>query len=98
MDTVLILDADRASRRRTMSAMRYGGFQVETAGSLHEACRLVRRHRYAALVVDPGAGADSSLPVEELRARTDAPIIVVSEHGRIARTRSPCSMPAPTTT
>ena len=79
MDTVLILDADRASRRRTMSAMRYGGFNVESAASLHEACRLVRRHRYAPLVVDPGAGADSSLPVEELRARTDAPIIVVSE-------------------
>jgi two-component system KDP operon response regulator KdpE len=78
MDTVLILDADRVSRRRTISAIRYGGFQAESARNLQEACRLVRRHRYAALVVDPGVGADSSLPVEELRARTDAPIIVVS--------------------
>ena len=78
MDTVLVVDADRVSRRRTISAIRYGGFAAESAQNLQEACRLVRRHRYAALVVDPGAGADSSLPVEELRARTDAPIIVVS--------------------
>ena len=77
MDTVLILDADRGSRRRTMSALRYGGFATESARTLREACRLVRRHRYAALIVDPGGG-DSSLPVEELRARTDAPIIAVS--------------------
>ena len=78
MNTVLILDADRVSRRRTISAIRYGGFTAETARNLQEACRLVRRHRYVALVVDPGAGADSPLPVEELRARTDTPIIVVS--------------------
>jgi two-component system KDP operon response regulator KdpE len=78
MDTVLILDADRVSRRRTISAIRYGGFAAQTARNLQEACRLVRRRRYVALVVDPGAGADSPLPVEELRARTDAPIIIVS--------------------
>jgi two-component system KDP operon response regulator KdpE len=79
MDTVLILDPDRGSRRRTISAIRYGGFKTESATSLQEACRLVRRNRHAALVVDPGVGADPSVPIVELRARTDAPIIVVSE-------------------
>ncbi len=84
MDTVLILDADRAERRRTISAIRYGGMQSESARTLEEACRLLRRHRYVALVVDPGVGAAPALPVEELRARTDAPIIVVSSHDESA--------------
>ncbi len=80
MDTVLILDADRDTRRRTISAIRYGGMQSETARTLDQACRLLRRNRYVALVVDPGVGATPSLPIEELRARTDAPMIVVSAH------------------
>lgn len=78
MSTVLILDADLASRRRTISAMRYGGFDSRSANSLEQAHRLLRSNRYAALIVDPGASADAPRLVEELRAQTDAPIIVVS--------------------
>jgi two-component system KDP operon response regulator KdpE len=78
MSTVLILDADLASRRRTISAMRYGGFDARSANSLEQAHRLLRRNRYAALIVDPGESADAPRLVEELRAQTDAPIIVVS--------------------
>lgn len=79
-NTALILDADLVSRRPTTSAMRYGGFKAESARSLQEACRLLRRNRYAVLLVDPDIGADSLRLVEELRARTDAPIIAVSAH------------------
>jgi two-component system KDP operon response regulator KdpE len=79
MDTVLILDSDQASRRRMLSAMRYGGFNAESARSLREACRRLRRKRYAALLVDPGEGADASRVVEELRTGTDVPLIAVSE-------------------
>jgi two-component system KDP operon response regulator KdpE len=78
VNTVLILDPDLASRRLTASAMRYGGFKAESARSLQDACRLLRRNRYAALLIDPGLDAYSPQLVEELRARTDAPIIAVS--------------------
>lgn len=78
MSTVLILDTDLASRRRTISAMRYGGFDAKSAQSLEQARRLLRRNRYAAVIVDPGETADAPRLVEELRAQTDAPIIAVS--------------------
>jgi len=65
----------------TISAVRYGGFNTKTAHSLAEACRLLRRNRYAALIVDPGDGPEAARLVEELRARTDAPIIAVSSSG-----------------
>lgn len=78
MGTVLIFDVDQVARRRAMSAMRYGGFEATSARSLKDACRLLRRNRYAAILVDPGVGADAPRQVAELRARTDAPIIAVS--------------------
>lgn len=78
MSSALVLDADQVSRRRTVSAMRYGGFEAKSAGNLEAACRLLRRNRFAAVLVDPGTGAEAPALVEELRARTDAPIIAVS--------------------
>ena len=78
MSTVLILDADHVSRRRTISAMRYGGFETTSARNVTDAHRLLRRNRYAAIIVDPGIGADAQSRIEELRAHTDAPIIAVS--------------------
>ena len=78
MRTVLILDADVLSRRRTISVMRYGGFEGRIAHGLQEAHRLLRRNRYAALIVDPGSGADAPRIIEELRAHTDAPIVAIS--------------------
>ena len=78
MNTVLILDADRATRRTMISAVRYGGFEATSTRSLQEACRRLRRNRYAAVIVDPGDGVDAPGFVEGLRAQTDAPIIAVS--------------------
>ena len=78
MSTALVLDADKVSRRRMVSALRYGGFEVKHAGNLDAACRLLRRNRFAAILVDPAAGAEAASLVEELRARTDAPIVAVS--------------------
>ena len=88
MGTVLIFDADLASRRRTISAVRYGGFDPKCAGGLEHARRLLRRNRYDALIVDPGESSEAPGLVEALRAQTDAPIIAVSasvdQPGKIA--------------
>ncbi len=78
MNEVLILDADRIERRRTISALRYGGFEARGVSSLRDACRSLRRHRYAALIIDPGLEATAPQLVEELCAQTDAPLIAVS--------------------
>ena len=78
MSTVLILDADPVSRRRTIAAVRYGGFKTTRARNLADAHRLLRRNRYTAVIVDPGTGPDSRALIEALRAQTDAPIVAVS--------------------
>jgi len=78
MSTVLIFDTDPLSRRRTISAMRYGGFEAKIAHTGQEAHRLLRRNRYAGVIVDPGTGGDAPSLIEELRAQTDAPIIAIS--------------------
>jgi len=75
---VLILDADPVSRRRTIAAVRYGGFKTTSARNLADAHRLLRRNRYMAVIVDPGTGSDARALIEALRAHTDAPIIAVS--------------------
>jgi two-component system KDP operon response regulator KdpE len=79
MTTVLILDADPVSRRRTISAIRYGSFDAKIARNLRGAQQLLRRNRYAALIVDPGEGSAAAQTIEKLRAQTDTVIIVASE-------------------
>jgi two-component system, OmpR family, KDP operon response regulator KdpE len=76
MGSVLVVDPDWSGRRGTVAALRYGGFEVETVGSVKEAGRRLRSRRYVGIIVDPGR--QSATMVFELRARTDAPIIVVS--------------------
>jgi two-component system KDP operon response regulator KdpE len=78
MGTVLVVDRDATARRAIMGALRYGGFDSETVGTVKEAGRRLGRHDYAGIIVDPG---DESVTTRlaELRARTDAPIIVVTE-------------------
>ena len=85
MNVALVLDADQASRRRTVAALRYGGFDAACTGSVAVARRLLRRGRIVALIVDPGAGDAAPGIVEELRAITDAPIVVVSVDGEQSR-------------
>ena len=75
---VLILDAERMSRRALSTALHYGGFESESVRSARDATRALRRRRFVALIVDPGTEAAARSVIEELRALTDAPIVVVS--------------------
>ena len=75
---VLVLDPDRLARRAIVSAIRYGGFDVETAREARDAIRLLRRRHCLGLIADPDAEDDAAQAVADLRALTDAPIIVVS--------------------
>jgi len=75
--TVLVADPDRYSRRLAVAALRHGGYGVEVARTFKEAISVLRRRRLGAVVVDP---SDMEAPhlVEDIRLRTDIPILVVS--------------------
>ncbi|MGA2305322.1 MAG: winged helix-turn-helix domain-containing protein [Acidimicrobiales bacterium] len=75
---VVLLDLDQGSRRIEVAALRYGGYDVSTAHTLEQLVTHVRTHRTDAILVDP-AQLDIAPLVAELRARTELPIIVVSE-------------------
>jgi len=78
MDLVLIVDGDWTTRRSTIAALRYGGFESDTVASVKEAVRRLRRRRYAGIIVDPGEDQAAAAKLVELRTRTDLPIIVVT--------------------
>jgi two-component system, OmpR family, KDP operon response regulator KdpE len=83
--TVLVADVDQRSRRTAAAALRHAGYEVESARTAKEAFSLLRRRRLGAVVVDPDGLAVAL--VEDLRRRTDIPIIVVShlaERDRVA--------------
>ena len=80
MSVVLVIDSDRSRRRSTVTALRYGGYETATTGSVKDAGRLLRRRSYAGIVIDPGVGS-ASARIVDLRGRTEAPIIVVSAVG-----------------
>jgi two-component system KDP operon response regulator KdpE len=75
---VVLLDLDQGSRRIEVATLRYGGYEVSTAHTVEQAVTLVRTYRTDAVLVDP-AQLDMAQLVAELRARTELPIIVVSE-------------------
>jgi two-component system KDP operon response regulator KdpE len=75
---VVLLDLDQASRRIEVAALRYGGYEVSSAHTVEQVITHVRTHRTDAILVDP-AHLDIAQLVVELRARTELPIIVVSE-------------------
>jgi len=75
---VLVIDPDRLARRAIISALRYGGLDVETAAAPRAAIRRLRRRRFAGLVVDPDSETNPAQTIADLRAVTDAPIIVTS--------------------
>ncbi len=75
---VVLLDLDQGSRRIEAAALRYGGYEVSTAHTVEQAITHVRTHRTDAVLVDP-AQLDIGQLMGELRARTELPIIVVSE-------------------
>jgi two-component system KDP operon response regulator KdpE len=75
---VVLLDLDQGSRRIEAAALRYGGYEVSTAHTVEQTITRVRTHPTDAVLVDP-AQFDIGELVAELRARTELPIIVVSE-------------------
>ena len=78
MTTVLVADSDLRLRRRTAAALRLSGYTVETANTLKQIMSLVRRRRLEAVILDPSDGRPAEI-VSDLRMRTDAPIIVVTD-------------------
>jgi two-component system KDP operon response regulator KdpE len=75
---VLVIGQDDRCRRLTTAALRDSGYTVRLVGTTEGAAGIVRRHQVRAIVtvdVDPPK-ADV---LHDLRVRTDAPIIVVSE-------------------
>lgn len=65
--------------RRTLgAALKDAGYRVSSAGMLKPARALVRRQSVSAVIVDPGDPASAVKNVTDLRARTDAAIIVVT--------------------
>jgi two-component system KDP operon response regulator KdpE len=74
---VLVMDPDRQSRRHTSAALRFAGYEVETARSPAQTASLLRRRRASAVVLDPAEG-DAVGTVTSLRAQTDVPLVVVS--------------------
>jgi len=77
MTTVLVADGDPHARRTTSAALRLRGYTVETAHTLAQAGKLLRRRRLEALIVDPSDDQPIEA-VQTLRMGTDIPIIVVS--------------------
>jgi len=75
---VVLLDLDQGSRRIELATLRYGGYGVSSARTVEQVITHVRTHRTDAILVDP-AHLDIAQLVVELRARTELPIIVVSE-------------------
>jgi two-component system KDP operon response regulator KdpE len=76
--TVVLLDLDQTARRIEVAALRYGGYEVATALTVEQAIGYLRVHQVEAVIVDP-ARSDVTQLVEELRTRTELPIIVVAD-------------------
>ncbi len=102
---ILLLDPHAASRDISALLLRYFGYEVQTASTLHEGLHLARSHRPTAVVSDLGiAGAGAATLMEELRrdpALGRVPVFVVgpldrTEDGRRAVTAgAACFLPRP---
>jgi two-component system, OmpR family, KDP operon response regulator KdpE len=75
--SVLVVVADKASRRSVSSALRFAQYRVEAVSELSRAAPALRRRRPDVLIVDL-AGERGPDVVEELRALTEVPIVVVA--------------------
>jgi two-component system, OmpR family, KDP operon response regulator KdpE len=76
--TVVLLDFDHGSRRSEVAALRFGGYEVAIVRTVEQAITHVRVHPADVVIVDP-AQSDVTPLLEELRARTELPIIVIGE-------------------
>jgi DNA-binding response OmpR family regulator len=76
--TIVLLDLDQTTRLIEVAVLRYGGYEVATALTVEQAITYLRAHHVDAVIVDP-ARSDVTPLVEDLRTRTELPIIVVSD-------------------
>jgi two-component system, OmpR family, KDP operon response regulator KdpE len=76
--TVVLLDLDQGSRRSEVAALRFGGYEVAAVRTVEQAITHVRAHSADVVIVDP-AQSDVAPLLHELRARTELPIIVISD-------------------
>jgi len=74
---VLVADGDGASRRAVVAALRFAGYSTNAVPEPRRAARAVRRLRPDVVIIDPA----SDDGVSELRAITNAPIIVIAPSG-----------------
>ena len=77
MTTVLVSDPDGRSHKLIASALRFGGYGIESVRAPSRISSVIRRRRLDAVIVDP-AETGATEAVAALRAQTDVPIIVVS--------------------
>jgi two-component system, OmpR family, KDP operon response regulator KdpE len=78
MTTILVADSDLGDRRTTVAALRLYGYTVETAKTLKQIGSVLRRRRLEGVILDPADDKPADV-VADLRLRTDASIIVVTD-------------------
>ncbi len=76
--TVVVVGRDEHCRRLTIAALRHAGYAVKLVNKATDAGRTIRRIHIRA-VVNVAETPPSPEVLHDLRVRTDAPIIVVSE-------------------
>jgi two-component system KDP operon response regulator KdpE len=75
---VLVIGRDDHCRRLTAAALRHGGYTVKLATKAKDAGGIIRRIQVRA-IVNVDATPPSPEVLHDLRVRTDAPIIIISE-------------------
>jgi two-component system KDP operon response regulator KdpE len=79
---ILLVDDELPIQRATATLLRSRGYSVAVAGTGAEALAEFERHRANLVIVDLGLpDMDGTLVCQQLRARADVPIIVLSVRG-----------------
>ena len=78
---VLVVDDDPSIREALGAALGHA-YAVHAAATGDEACAVLRRHQIAVIILDVVLGREQGLDlVERFRARSPAPILVLTGHG-----------------
>ena len=78
---VLVVDDDACIREALGAALGHA-YAVHAAATGDEACAVLRRHPIAVIILDVVLGREQGLDlVERFRARSPAPILVLTGHG-----------------
>jgi DNA-binding response OmpR family regulator len=77
--SILLVEDDPAVLHMLQATMEYGGFDSELASSASEALAALERGKYDSILLDLKLpDADGDRLIQEIRHRSDAPILVVS--------------------